>query len=139
MSIDATRLVTHQLIQEVWNRGNLSLMDELCAADCTFLGLCPADDYAETLDSTKAWIYDLRQAFPDLHVSICGEVAASNMIALKYTAHGTFARTLCGIEANHKSLSWRNIMIMHVDHVKICGVSMMPDRQTLLRWLSRPG
>ncbi len=135
MPTNSARLIIQQWIQEVWNRGNISLMNELCSEDYTLLTLGLSDETAENIETTKAWIEELRWAFPDLHMSICSEVAEKNRIALHNTARGTFAKNLCGVSANHKPFSWHSIMIIHVNHMRIHRMWITPDRETLLWWL----
>jgi len=129
----AIKLLAHQWIQEIWNRGNLSLVEELCTKDCVLQELGTVS-IPEKIDSTKAWFEDLLWAFPDLRVSTQDEVVDKSKIAIRYKAQGTFTKELRGIRATGDHWSWDGIMIMSVRQVKIQRLWTTPNRETLLWW-----
>jgi predicted SnoaL-like aldol condensation-catalyzing enzyme len=68
MSIEANKTLVHRLYEEVFNRGTLSTVDELLAADyvdhTAFPGTAPGPE------GLKQFISLFRTAFPDLHMGI---------------------------------------------------------------------
>jgi SnoaL-like polyketide cyclase len=68
MSIEANKILVHRLYEEVFNRGTLSTVDELLAADyvdhTAFPGTAPGPE------GLKQFISLFRTAFPDLHMGI---------------------------------------------------------------------
>jgi predicted ester cyclase len=64
-----------RLIEEVMNRGNLDLLDELCSR--------------EMAGSAREWIRPFREAFPDVEMEIVELVAEGEKVAGRFKCSGT--------------------------------------------------
>jgi predicted ester cyclase len=64
-----------RLIEEVMNRGNLDLLDELCTR--------------EMAGAARQWIGPFREAFPDVEMEIVGLVAEGERVAGRFRCSGT--------------------------------------------------
>src|SRR5215469_5743106 len=74
--------------EEVFNQGNLALVDELVAPDYLNHEV-PPDMKSRGPDSTRQVVRMLRTAFPDLHVTIEDLVAEGDTVAGRVTMRGT--------------------------------------------------
>ncbi len=74
-------------LAEVWNTGNLDLLDDIFSADVVY-HLPPFPDM--NLEALGQFIAGFRKAFPDFHVTIEEDIAASNTSAHRWTWRGTF-------------------------------------------------
>ncbi len=80
-----------RLIDEAWNKGNLDVVDELCAAN--YVRHQPP--YADIVgpEGFKKFMADVRATYPDWHITIDELIAEGNTTIMRYTWTGTQAGT----------------------------------------------
>lgn len=90
---EETIAASQRLITEAFGKGNLDLIDELCAE--SFVGHDPlvGDQGREASKQTMA---AYRKAFPDLEFTVDDSLAAGDKVAIRWTAQGTFENELMG-------------------------------------------
>jgi predicted ester cyclase len=75
MSTEENKAVAHRYLEETHNKGNLDVIDELCAPEF------------------GAWQRDFlimeRNAFPDMHFTIEETIAEGDKVVLRITSRGT--------------------------------------------------
>lgn len=99
---DGIALVT-RFFEEVWNKGNLGLMDELLTADFVDHNQMPGAPRGPK--GYKAFLSVFRSAFPDLHLDLEQVFAEGDRIAVRLSAHGTHQGSFMGIPATGKQVS----------------------------------
>jgi steroid delta-isomerase-like uncharacterized protein len=87
MSTEDNKALTRRLIEEVWNQGNLALIDELYAT--TFSHHDPDFPTFQTREGYKQWLSEARTAFPDLHLTFDEMIAEGEYVAGRWTFRGT--------------------------------------------------
>ena len=105
MSVEENKANVRRLNEEVFNKGNLALVDELMAPDYVF-HITPE---VKGPEGVKKYIADMRAAFPDLHITIEGMVAEGDMVAAQYTMRGTFKGKFGDIEPTGKQMTLPNV------------------------------
>ena len=105
MSVEENKANVRRLNDEVWNRGNLAVVDELIAPDYVFHG---PETEIKGPEGLKQYIAAMRTAFPDLHMTIEGMVAEGDMVAARYTAWGTFKGEFMGTAPTGKQMTLPN-------------------------------
>ncbi|MFO1144930.1 MAG: ester cyclase [Amaricoccus sp.] len=75
-----------RVIEEVYNRGDLALVDELATADMV---IHAASGDIVGREAIKAYVAALRGGFSDLHVTIEEQIAEGNRVVTRWTARGT--------------------------------------------------
>ena len=93
---------------ELFDEGNLDLVDEVFAADCVSHGT--GKDWRGR-KVIKEGLAELRTAFPDLQVTIDEMVAEGDKVAWHRTHRGTHQGEIMGIPATGKNMTWRTIVI----------------------------
>lgn len=91
--------ISRRFIEEVWNTGNLALVDEL--VDPGYEGRDPVVG-AYKRDALKQTIEGYRNAFPDLKLEIVHMVADDRFVATRWVAHGTHLGAFMGVEPTKK-------------------------------------
>ena len=76
-----------RFLEEVMNRGNLSVIDELSAPN--FVDHSAPPGISPTNEGFKAFVAMFRSAFPDLHYTLEESIAEGDRVAQRTTAHGT--------------------------------------------------
>jgi len=88
--------------EELLNKGNTAFADEAFEADYTFPG------YQEKGPALiKAFVNDLKKAFPDLQYKVDLVTTEGNMVAWRRTHTATHKADYLGYKATGKSLTWQ--------------------------------
>jgi predicted ester cyclase len=89
-----------RLIEEGFNRGNVDVIDELCAD-----GFVDHDPLMGDQDvaAAKQTIAGYREAFPDIHITIEDIFDAGDKVVYRWTGEGTFENEMMGLEPTHES------------------------------------
>src|SRR5688572_4278819 len=106
----STSATARRFFDEIWSQGDLDLVDELFARE--YLGHPSGPE--ETLrgpEGVKTYIGRLRDGIPDLTMTIEDQVADQDKVATRWSAHGTQAGELMGIEATQRTASVTGITI----------------------------
>lgn len=77
-----------RVIEEVYNGGNLDLVDQVAASD---LVIHAPSQEIRGREGAKQFVATLRTAFPDLHFTIEHQVAEGDIVMTNWTARGTHA------------------------------------------------
>ena len=90
---------SRRLLEDAFNRGNLEVIDELCAD-----GFVDHDPMVgdQDKDSVKQTIAGYREAFPDIHITIEDIFAADDKVVYRWTGEGTFENEMMGLEPTHE-------------------------------------
>jgi len=113
----------NQLIEQVWNNGNLDLVEELIAPQYTIYH-DPGDPWeGQSLDRAayKERVLYSRNAFPDLHFAIKEFVPAEDKIAISWYLSGTHAGALARVPASGKKINISGISIYYFSNGKFTG------------------
>jgi steroid delta-isomerase-like uncharacterized protein len=98
---DDGKRISRQVIEEVFNKGRLDLIDELIAPGYT--GHDPALPQDITgPDGQREIVAGYRAAFPDLAISIDDQIAEGDRVVTRWTARGTHTGDLWGIAGTGK-------------------------------------
>ncbi len=100
MSPEDNKALAQRWLEEVWNKGDLSLIDELIAPNYVLHD--PTRPGLKGRAGIKESIAMFRTAFPDLHFTIEDQVAERERIVTRYTVQGTHLGPLMGIPATGK-------------------------------------
>ena len=109
---ETNKAIVRRYAEEVISRGNLAVIDELCAADYTSNppGFPPTDR-----EGDKQLVQMFRTAFPDLRKTIEDLVAEGDKVVERARYQGTHQGEFQGIPPTGKKV---NITGMHVFNIK---------------------
>ena len=102
MSSEVNKTQYRRTFEEVFNQGNLALVDELVAPDFLNHEVPPGMNNRGP-ESTRQVVRMLRTAFPDLHVVIEELVAEGDTVAGRVTMRGTHLGPFQGIAPTGRS------------------------------------
>jgi predicted ester cyclase len=109
MSTQENKAMASRFLDEVINRGNVSVIDELSGAN--FVDHQAPPGVPPTPEGIKAYITMFRAAFPDLHYTLEDSIAEGDRVVQRTTAHGTMKGDFMGMSASGKSATWSEIHI----------------------------
>jgi steroid delta-isomerase-like uncharacterized protein len=116
MSPEAAEKAVRRFYDEMINKRNLDILDEMVAPD--FIDHSPSMN-ADTVEDQKAIMKEMIGAFPDLNVMIDDLVVVGDKVIVRWTMTGTNSGELMGMPATGKSVKVSGISVDRVGGGKI--------------------
>jgi steroid delta-isomerase-like uncharacterized protein len=117
MALDEIKAVARRVIDDVVNKGDLSVVDEIFSPD--FVEHDPAPGHPPTLEGVLAFVSNFRRAFPDVHVNIEDVIAEADRVVERVTVRATMTGDYAGMPASGRTAVWPQIHISRVVNGKI--------------------
>jgi steroid delta-isomerase-like uncharacterized protein len=130
MATDNVALV-RRYIEEIWNKGNLSVLGELVSD--RYVATEPIVGELRGLDALRQHIQSFRTAFPDLRVTIEEVGLSGDRVFTRWTARGTHRGMFLGVPPTQNTGEITGITIDHVASGKIVGHHQSYDSLALLQ------
>ncbi len=108
MSTEENKAKVRRIIEEVWNGGNLAVLDELVAPNCVFHDLSTTFRGPEGI---KRYVMMYRMAFPAVHFTIDDLIAEGERVVIRWTVTGTHQGELRGIAPTGKHVTVMGMVI----------------------------
>ena len=115
MSTEENKEIVRRVIDEIVNKGDLSLAEEVLAAN--YIYHFPTHDIHGP-EGFKAFVTSMRRAFPDLYVSIIDLIAEGDKVAARVIMQGTFKGELNGISPTGKKLTFPEAVFVRFENGK---------------------
>lgn len=119
--------LVERFFEEVWNKGNLSLVEELLSPNYEDHGLPPGAPHG--LNGYKASVNMFRAGFPDIHFTLDQVLSEGDRVALRLTGRGTHNGNFMGIAPTGKQVSFGGMTFLRMEAGKVAerwGISDMP-------------
>ena len=113
----ATARRLYQTVSEGLKRGNLDQMDEFVAHDVRDHNPEPGQDPG--LDGLKRFFLSLRDAFPDLEISVEDMIAEGDKVVTRALFRGTHRGDYQGMPASGKQMVVEVIDILRLENGKV--------------------
>ncbi len=98
---EQNKAIVRRLFEELWNKGNLSLADQLFTPNYTHHDSSSPDfGHGPESERKRATLY--RTAFPDLRLTIEDLIAEGDTVMARWSCHGTHKGDLSGIAPTGK-------------------------------------
>jgi len=117
MTTEENKASGRRFVEEVFNRGNLAVVDEL--TDPNFVDHSLPPGVPPGNEGFKAFVTMFRAAFPDLHYTIDDEIAEGDLVVQRSTGHGTMKGDFQGMPASGKEATWSEIHIVRFADGKV--------------------
>jgi steroid delta-isomerase-like uncharacterized protein len=108
---DANKNVVRRLFDEVWNKGNLPVADQLFDTIYSHHD-ASTPDFGRGPESEKLRVTLYRTAFPDLHLTVENLTAEGEIVTARWSCRGTHKGDLNGIAPTGKAISITGISVM---------------------------
>ena len=119
MSVEENKALVRRCYDEVWNKGDVSVLKEIYASDCV-------SNFTPSIKATfrgpeeyKQAVNIFRSAFPDLHFTIEDLIAEGDKVVYHWTARGTNDGEYMGNAPTGKSVTQTGITIFRCAGGKI--------------------
>jgi steroid delta-isomerase-like uncharacterized protein len=133
MTTDENKAMARRFIEEVANRGNFAVIDELIAPDFEVRdAVIPVSTGPE---GVKQVFGAVRDAFPDFHETIEDVLADEDRVMVRWSTRGTHRGEFAGIPATGKEVTWRGVFILRVAGGRFVEMWQLHDQLGLLQQL----
>lgn len=112
------RALVLRIASEIWNRGELGVVDEVMAADAVYHGPHMPGDVGDR-EMWREHIARTRDAFPDSHVTFEELIPCDGTVVGRWTARGTHRGDLPGLPASGTRIEVGGITIYRIRGGKI--------------------
>ena len=99
---DQNKALARRNVEEIWNQGNLSVIDELVAPNATFHDPSVPGGKFTGPEGVRQFVQIYRGAFPDVRLTIEDLIAEGDKVVSRWTAIGTHKGELMGIAPTGK-------------------------------------
>ena len=130
---EANKALARRFIEEVANRGNLAVADELFGPDFE-----TRDAVVPTVpgpEGVKQVFRAARAAFPDFHETVEDVLADEDRVMVRWSTRGTHQGPFAGIAPTGKTVEWRGVFILRVKDGRFVEMWQVHDTLGLLRQL----
>jgi len=133
MSTEENKALVHREIEEAWHKGNLMVVDEIYAAN--FIDHSPFPGTTPDREGIKQFIKIIRDAFPDIKLTIEDLIAESDKVVERVTATGTNKGEFMDITPTSKQITVPIITINRFAGDKIVERWSISDQLAMMQQL----
>ncbi len=134
MSKEQNKLIMYRMIDEIWNKGNYNVADEIFSADHTSPS---APDLPKGPDSVKMLARMFREAMPDYHMNIDMIMADDNQVVARFVQWGTHTGApLMGMAPSGRRAEWTEIGVLEIKNGKVTRSWYEVDMLAMLNQLN---
>lgn len=129
MSTEQNRAILRRRVEEIWNQGNLTVIDDLIADDFVSNG------QAIGREGFRQFVSTVRTAFPDLQFTVEDIVTEGDKVSVRYVGRGTQQGEFAGLPASGKRVQFTGIDIFRIADGQMAEEWLMYDQLGLLQQL----
>jgi steroid delta-isomerase-like uncharacterized protein len=139
MNLDYNKALVRRAVEELWNKGDLSVVPEVYAPDfVSHQHSHPTMQDVRGVAALVAFLREFREAFPDFHDTIDDQVAEGDKVVTRVTSAGTHRGPLMGLQPTNKRASWMAINIDRIEGGKIVEEWVCWDLFGMMQQLGAP-
>ncbi|MFL5586864.1 MAG: ester cyclase [Ktedonobacteraceae bacterium] len=133
MTTETNKAIIRRIVEEIQNRDNLALIDELLAPN--FVNHTPAPGLPPDREGIKQLLSMFRAAFPDGSMTIEDMIAEGDKVVSRKTYRGTHQGEFMGIPPTGRHVTVGLIDIMHIVDDKVVEHWNVGDDLSMLQQL----
>jgi steroid delta-isomerase-like uncharacterized protein len=129
-TLERNKALVRRMNEEIWNKGNLEMMDEMFSADIVRHFL-PDGSETKGLDELRDRVRNHRKAFPDWKEEIRLIIAEGDLVAIQFTSTGTNTGSFLGNAPTGKQIQTNEMSIFRIVDDEIVEQWLIPDLLSL--------
>ncbi len=133
MSTEDNKALVLRVLEEIINKGNLALADEIIASDYTYRS--PGSPELRGPEGFKQLVQMYITAFPDLHMTVEEQIAEGDSVVTRWVGTGTQHGELMGVPPTGKQATVDGIVISRIVNGKVVGETEIFDAMGLMQQL----
>ena len=116
---DDNKRLAQRWFEEVWNQGREGAIDELLCTDGMGFGLADPGTEVHGAAELKPFVRNLRDAFPDLHITIQDMVSENDKVAVRFNVTGSHKGRGLGFAPTGRKIDLTGITILQISQGKL--------------------
>ena len=133
MSTEQNKSIVRRWVDEGWNKGNLSVVNQLYVPN--FVQHEPAPETVNSSAALKQYVSAYRSAFPDINFNVEDLLADGDKVVLRFRGKGTHKGTFMGLPPTGKSGDITGMVIFRLENSRIEEAWVNIDSLGLLQQL----
>lgn len=133
MSAEQNKSIVRRWVEEGWNKGNLSVVDQVYAP--SFLQHEPPPAMVNSSEALKQYVGVYLTAFPDLKFTIEDLIAEGDKVVWRFNSKGTHNGPFMGMPATGKSATVTGIVVFRLEESRIAEAWVNIDALGLMQQL----
>jgi steroid delta-isomerase-like uncharacterized protein len=134
MSATQNRALVRRYYEEMWNRWDFTLADELIGEGIVFRGSLGVS--VRGREGVKEYMRTVRRAFPDFHNHVEELIAADDRVVARLAYTGTHDGQLFGIAATGRRVTYAGVAIFRIAEGSIIEACVLGDVHALVQQLT---
>jgi steroid delta-isomerase-like uncharacterized protein len=131
---EENKAVVRRELEEIFTQGNLDAAEDVYAPNIYSHQPAGSEDISG-LEAIKEFTAGLRQAFPDLEITIEDQIAEGDKVVTRSTSRGTHQGELWGIPATGKEVEVTSISMDRIEGGKIAEHWTQADQLGMMQQL----
>jgi predicted ester cyclase len=131
MKSDLSRDLVNRMIDEIQNKKNIELCDEIFSE--AFINHTPPPGFSNNRDGMRQLFSMVHVGFPDGHISIEDQISDGSKVWTRKTFTGTHTGVFGSIPPSGKVVTYQVMDILSVENGKIAEHWSILDRLSLFR------
>ena len=131
--IEARKALVRRYYDEMWNRWNFVVADELISESIRFRGSLGMT--VNGRDGFKEYMRTVQRAFPDFHNKIEELIAEDDKVVARLTYSGTHRGELFGIAPTDRRVAYCGIAIFRVSEGSVAEGYVLGDTRAIVKQL----
>ncbi|GAC1447446.1 MAG: hypothetical protein PVSMB1_19730 [Gemmatimonadaceae bacterium] len=132
---DQNKALARRALEEVWNKGNLAVINELVASNATYHDANVPGGKFTGPEGVKQFVQIYRGAFPDVRITIDDQIAERDTVCTRWTATGTHKGEFMGIAPTGKATTVTGVDIDRYQNGKVVEAWASYDMLGMLQQL----
>ena len=128
--LEQNKELVRRMDVEIWNKGNLEIIDELYSPDFVWHFL-PTGSETRGIRGLREEVRNHREAFPDWTEVIKNIVAEGNFVVIHFVSKGTNNGSFMGNPPTGKLVQINEMSIFRIENGKIAEQWLLPDLLSL--------
>lgn len=117
MGTAENKAISRRGVEEIWNKGNLAVVDELIASE--FVNHVAGAEEVRGPEGMRQFATAYRSAFPDLNLTIEDQIAEEDKVVTRWTGRGTHRGELQGIPPTGKQATVTGMTLERIVNGKV--------------------
>jgi steroid delta-isomerase-like uncharacterized protein len=109
------KMIAYRLLDELWNRENFAVVDELVASD--YDGHSSTEFHGP--EGAMQFVSEVQKAFPDFQFIIEDQIAEGDKVATRWTARGTHQGEFQGMSPTGNQMTMSGITVFRIANGKL--------------------
>lgn len=130
---EKNKTIAREIVKNAFEKGDFSYIDKYIAED--FVDHARPEGMPPGREGVRAVFTMIRNAFPDIQVTLEDEIATGDKVVHRATVSGTHKGEFMGMPATNKKATWTEIHILRVQDGMIAEHWGLIDHMTMLKQL----